>query len=67
VPVIGWGRVNGTITTEARGDEGFGYDPIFQPDEGQGATFAEMTLAEKQAISHRGRALVDVQSLLGLR
>ena len=67
VPVIGWGAVNGTITTEPRGDEGFGYDPIFQPDEGQGATFAEMTLAEKQAISHRGRALVDVQYILGLR
>ena len=67
VPVIGWGRVNGTITDEPRGEGGFGYDPIFQPDEGSGATFGEMSLADKQAISHRGRALVDVQRILGLR
>jgi len=67
VPVIGWGRVNGTITDEPRGEGGFGYDPIFQPDEGSGATFGEMSLADKQAISHRGRALVDMQRILGLR
>lgn len=67
VPVIGWGRVDGTITLEARGEQGFGYDPIFQPDEGGGATFAEMSLGEKQSISHRGRALIDVRRILGLR
>jgi XTP/dITP diphosphohydrolase len=50
------GSVDGTISTEARGDDGFGYDPLFIPDEGDGRTFAEMTLAEKQAVSHRGRA-----------
>ena len=50
------GTVDGMITTEARGDEGFGYDPVFVPDEGDGRTFAEMTLSEKQAVSHRGRA-----------
>jgi XTP/dITP diphosphohydrolase len=50
------GTVEGTISTEARGAEGFGYDPVFVPDEGDGRTFAEMTLAEKQAVSHRGRA-----------
>ena len=50
------GTVDGMITTEARGDEGFGYDPVFVPDEGVGRTFAEMTLSEKQAVSHRGRA-----------
>lgn len=66
VPVIAWGRVNGMITTEARGDGGFGYDPIFQPDEGDGATFAEMSLADKQTISHRGRALADLHRILGL-
>ena len=54
--VVAEGSVDGHITTEARGDEGFGYDPVFVPDEGDGRTFAEMTLAEKQAISHRGRA-----------
>jgi XTP/dITP diphosphohydrolase len=50
------GRVDGEIARVARGDEGFGYDPLFVPDDGDGRTFAEMTLAEKQAVSHRGRA-----------
>jgi XTP/dITP diphosphohydrolase len=50
------GVVDGHIATEARGHEGFGYDPVFVPDEGDGRTFAEMTLAEKQSVSHRGRA-----------
>jgi XTP/dITP diphosphohydrolase len=47
------GRVAGTIM-EPRGDGGFGYDPIFEHD---GRTLAEMSAAEKNAISHRGRAL----------
>jgi XTP/dITP diphosphohydrolase len=47
------GRVAGTIV-EPRGDGGFGYDPIFEHD---GRTLAEMSAAEKNAISHRGRAL----------
>jgi len=46
----------GVITTEERGTVGFGYDSIFQPDEGGGATFAEMGVEAKNAISHRGRA-----------
>jgi XTP/dITP diphosphohydrolase len=50
------GTVEGTIAEEARGEGGFGYDPVFVPDEGDGRTFAEMTAAEKHAISHRGRA-----------
>jgi XTP/dITP diphosphohydrolase len=50
------GVVDGHIATEPRGHEGFGYDPVFVPDEGDGRTFAQMTLAEKQAVSHRGRA-----------
>jgi XTP/dITP diphosphohydrolase len=54
--VIAEGTVDGHIATEARGDEGFGYDPLFVPDDGDGRTFGEMTLAEKQQISHRGRA-----------
>ena len=66
VPVIAWGRVNGAITAEPRGSDGFGYDSIFQPDEGGGATFAQMSLADKQAISHRGRALVDLNRILGI-
>lgn len=55
------GIVKGKITPERHGAEGFGYDPIFQPDE-HTATFAEMSAEEKNHISHRGRAtarLVD--------
>jgi XTP/dITP diphosphohydrolase len=54
--VLADGIVDGHIATEARGTEGFGYDPLFVPDDGDGRTFAEMTLAEKQKVSHRGRA-----------
>lgn len=50
------GIVNGTIRNERSGVEGFGYDPVFQPD-GYEITFAEMTAEEKGRISHRGRAL----------
>ena len=39
-----------------RGSGGFGYDPVFVPDDGDGRTFAEMTAAEKHGLSHRGRA-----------
>jgi len=46
----------GVITAEERGDVGFGYDAVFQPDEGGGATFAQMDSDAKNAISHRGRA-----------
>ena len=54
--VIAEGTVDGHIAAAARGEEGFGYDPVFIPDDGDGRTFAEMTLAEKQQVSHRGRA-----------
>ena len=54
--VLAEGTVDGRIAAEPRGHEGFGYDPVFVPDDGDGRTFAEMTLSEKQAISHRGRA-----------
>lgn len=53
------GVVEGTIASEARGDQGFGYDPVFVPDVaegGDGRTFAQMGATEKDAISHRGRA-----------
>lgn len=49
------GIAPGQILTERHGQEGFGYDPIFQPD-GYDRSFAEMTAEEKNAISHRGRA-----------
>lgn len=47
----------GRIRTDERGTGGFGYDALFVPDEGDGRTFAEMSTAEKNRISHRGRAL----------
>lgn len=49
------GIVNGTIRTELNGTNGFGYDPIFEP-ENCGKTFAEMTMNEKNQFSHRARA-----------
>ena len=55
--VIATGVVEGVITDEPRGGQGFGYDPIFRPAGGKGRTFAEMTRPEKQQLSHRGRAL----------
>jgi XTP/dITP diphosphohydrolase len=56
------GRVAGTLAPEPRGEGGFGYDPLFVPDEAPGRTMAELSDAEKDAISHRGhaaRALLD--------
>jgi XTP/dITP diphosphohydrolase len=50
------GTCEGTIAPEARGDHGFGYDPVFVPAEGDGRTFAELSRDEKNAVSHRGRA-----------
>lgn len=50
------GTVEGRVAHAARGTAGFGYDPIMAPVEGDGRTFAEMTDAEKHALSHRGRA-----------
>lgn len=57
------GHVEGRIGTEPRGKKGFGYDPVFYP-EGHNRTFAEMTDEEKSSMSHRGRALMELQSYL---
>lgn len=57
------GVVNGTITTESHGTDGFGYDPVFMPD-GYDRTFAEMTLEEKNAISHRALAVEKLSGFL---
>ena len=54
--LVAEGTVDGRIVTAPRGSHGFGYDPVFLPDDADGRTFAEMTTAEKEAVSHRGRA-----------
>ena len=61
---IAEGSVTGVIAGEARGKGGFGYDPVFVPVEGDGRTFAEMTAAEKHALSHRGRAFAALAGAL---
>ncbi len=59
------GRCTGTLTADPRGNGGFGYDPAFEPDEEPGGrTMAELDPAEKDAISHRGRAARELLGLL---
>lgn len=58
-----FGRCYGTISLAASGAGGFGYDPLFVPD-GHTRSFAELTAAEKNAISHRGRALAEMKRLV---
>jgi XTP/dITP diphosphohydrolase len=60
------GACAGSIALAPRGQSGFGYDPVFMPA-GSGRTFAEMTLAEKNAISHRGDAVMQFCELLKQR
>jgi XTP/dITP diphosphohydrolase len=50
------GEAGGEISYEPRGASGFGFDPIFIPEEGDGRTFAEMEVHEKNKVSHRGKA-----------
>ncbi len=54
--IVAHGVVDGVIAPKGRGSDGFGYDPLFIPDGGDGRTYAEMSLAEKSALSHRGKA-----------
>ncbi|MEZ5228599.1 MAG: RdgB/HAM1 family non-canonical purine NTP pyrophosphatase [Acidimicrobiales bacterium] len=62
--VTGEGSVTGRIIDVGRGANGFGYDPVFEPDEGDGQTFAEMSSAEKHELSHRGRAMISLRMAL---
>ena len=55
--IVAEGWVRGTIADAPAGHGGFGYDSVFAPAGGDGRTFAQMTQAEKAAVSHRGRAL----------
>ena len=57
------GRVNGTVSLKPKGTNGFGYDPIFVP-ENYTRTFAEMSLEEKSVISHRKIAITKLKSFL---
>lgn len=59
-PVLFDGRTSGSIVA-ARGSIDFGWDPIFEPTEGNGKTYAEMTKVEKDALSHRGRAFQQLR------
>lgn len=61
------GAVEGRINEQPQGTDGFGYDPVFEPREGDGRTFAQMTLAEKNAISHRSRAVAGLAQFLATR
>jgi XTP/dITP diphosphohydrolase len=57
------GTVEGTIRQELSGNGGFGYDPIFEP-EGYDITFAEMSMEQKNAISHRAKAMEQLIAFL---
>lgn len=61
--VVAEGSVEGVIAERPRGERGFGYDPVFEVD---GATMAEMSLEEKNRLSHRGRALRALVESVGL-
>lgn len=58
------GTCDGSIAPAASGARGFGYDPVFVPDGGDGRTFAELSRAEKNAVSHRGRAFRSLSTML---
>jgi XTP/dITP diphosphohydrolase len=62
--VVAHGTVEGEIASEARGDRGFGYDPVFVPDGSGGRTFGEMSAEEKNTMSHRARAFRELASRL---
>ena len=60
------GKCLGSISTEIKGSNGFGYDPIFIPDSGDGRTFGEMQDYEKESKSHRGESLRILYDKLSL-
>ncbi|WP_323742578.1 RdgB/HAM1 family non-canonical purine NTP pyrophosphatase [Nocardioides islandensis] len=59
------GEMHGHVVREARGSGGFGYDVVFEADEAPGVTTAELTPGDKDAISHRGKALREIGPLIG--
>ncbi|MBU6478246.1 MAG: RdgB/HAM1 family non-canonical purine NTP pyrophosphatase [Xanthomonadaceae bacterium] len=63
-PLIATGRWRGRVLTAPRGERGFGYDPVFLPDDGGGLGSAELEPALKNRISHRGQALAVLRGML---
>jgi len=63
-PLIAQARWRGRILHAPRGEHGFGYDPVFLPDDGDGMSAAELEPALKNRISHRGQALVALRECL---
>lgn len=63
VEIVAEGSVEGRITESPRGERGFGYDPVFEVD---GITMSEMSLEEKNQLSHRARALRSLIESVGL-
>jgi XTP/dITP diphosphohydrolase len=61
------GEMTGRIIREVRGEGGFGYDVVFEADERPGVTTAELSVADKDAISHRGHALRQLAPLVARR
>jgi XTP/dITP diphosphohydrolase len=59
------GEMHGHVVREARGSGGFGYDVVFEADEAPGVTTAELMPGDKDAISHRGKALREIGPLIG--
>ncbi len=57
MPTVAYGYCRGRIGTSPKGQGGFGYDPLFLPDQTPGRSMAELDIAQKDAISHRGHAL----------
>ena len=65
-PITVTGYAEGEMLTEAKGEGGFGYDPLFYSTEGK-KTFSEMTAEEKNAVSHRGRAIAKFADALSAK
>ncbi|HWG10418.1 MAG TPA: RdgB/HAM1 family non-canonical purine NTP pyrophosphatase [Rhodanobacteraceae bacterium] len=63
-PLIAQGRWHGRILRAPRGECGFGYDPVFLPDDGEGRSAAELDPVHKNRISHRGQALGALREML---
>lgn len=62
--IVAHGVCEGSIALHETGDRGFGYDALFIPADGDGRTFAQMTIEEKHELSHRGRAFRSLAQML---